>query len=197
VTPSPPGDFEQCTAGEVSPSPENVPGRRVVKPETRGAGGRRPSRTTLAADVAFTHTSWNDYEIVAGNLLEGGQRDVEDRCVRYAVFTDPPLARIGASMQDAVREGADVLVGTMPTWRRFPPSIPRSANSSRHCYNSSNRFRAPRSLHAGIENGVPMMRRLRNAGKKPYRRPAVAQDHGARKSRCANYGHLLALGVLT
>jgi pyruvate/2-oxoglutarate dehydrogenase complex dihydrolipoamide dehydrogenase (E3) component len=66
---------------------------------------------------AFTHTSWNDYEIVAGNLLDGGQRDVEERFVRYAVFTDPPLARIGASMQDAVREGADVLVGTMPMTR--------------------------------------------------------------------------------
>jgi pyruvate/2-oxoglutarate dehydrogenase complex dihydrolipoamide dehydrogenase (E3) component len=44
---------------------------------------------------AFTHTSYNDYEIVADNLLDGGQRRVSDRIQAYALFTDPPLGRCG------------------------------------------------------------------------------------------------------
>ncbi|MBK0392609.1 mercuric reductase [Ramlibacter algicola] len=66
---------------------------------------------------AFTHTSWNDYEIVAGAVLDGEQRSVEGRAARYAVFTDPPLARIGASTQEASRTGKGVLTGVMPMTR--------------------------------------------------------------------------------
>jgi pyruvate/2-oxoglutarate dehydrogenase complex dihydrolipoamide dehydrogenase (E3) component len=66
---------------------------------------------------AFTHTSWNDYEIVAGALLEGEERSVEGRAARYAVFTDPPLARVGASVQDIALSGKGALVGTMPMTR--------------------------------------------------------------------------------
>jgi pyruvate/2-oxoglutarate dehydrogenase complex dihydrolipoamide dehydrogenase (E3) component len=66
---------------------------------------------------AFTHTSWNDYEIVASAVLEGEERSVEGRAARYAVFTDPPLARIGASMQEASSSGKRVLVGMMPMTR--------------------------------------------------------------------------------
>lgn len=66
---------------------------------------------------AFTHTSWNDYEIVASTLLDMRERSVEGRAVRYAVFTDPPLARVGMSLQDASRSGREVLVGTMPMTR--------------------------------------------------------------------------------
>lgn len=66
---------------------------------------------------AFTHTSWNDYEIVAGNLLDGQERSVESRAARYAVFTDPPLARVGASMQELSSRGKDVLAGKMPMTR--------------------------------------------------------------------------------
>lgn len=46
---------------------------------------------------AFTHTSWNDYEIVVANLFEGGARRVSERIPCYALFVDPPLARIGMS----------------------------------------------------------------------------------------------------
>ena len=46
---------------------------------------------------AFTHTSYNDYEIVADNLLNGGSRKVSDRILAYAVYIDPPLARVGMS----------------------------------------------------------------------------------------------------
>ena len=44
---------------------------------------------------AFTHTAYNDYEIVAANLLDGGDRKVTDRLPAYALFTDPPLGRAG------------------------------------------------------------------------------------------------------
>ena len=44
---------------------------------------------------AFTHTSWNDFEIVAGNILDNDQRRVSDRITAYALYTDPPLGRAG------------------------------------------------------------------------------------------------------
>ena len=66
---------------------------------------------------AFTHTSWNDYEIVASILLDQRERSVEGRAVRYAVFTDPPLARVGMSLQDALHDGREVLAGSIPMAR--------------------------------------------------------------------------------
>ena len=50
---------------------------------------------------AFTHTSYNDYEIVADNLLNDAGRKVTDRIVTYALFTDPPLGRIGLTEAQA------------------------------------------------------------------------------------------------
>ena len=44
---------------------------------------------------AFTHTSYNDFEIVAGNLLDGEHRRVSDRLPAYALYIDPPLGRAG------------------------------------------------------------------------------------------------------
>jgi pyruvate/2-oxoglutarate dehydrogenase complex dihydrolipoamide dehydrogenase (E3) component len=44
---------------------------------------------------AFTHTSYNDYEIVAANLLDNERRRVSDRIPTYALYTDPPLGRTG------------------------------------------------------------------------------------------------------
>lgn len=60
---------------------------------------------------AFTHTAYNDYEIVAANLLEGGARRLSERFPVYALFTDPPLARAGMSERDARASGRPVLVG--------------------------------------------------------------------------------------
>ena len=51
---------------------------------------------------AFTHTSWNDYEIVANNLFDGMTRKVSDRIPTYALFVDPPLGRVGMT-HDQVR----------------------------------------------------------------------------------------------
>ncbi|MBO9647491.1 MAG: FAD-containing oxidoreductase [Variovorax sp.] len=63
---------------------------------------------------AFTHTSWNDHEVVAANLLDGEPRSIDERVARYALYVDPPLARIGDSEQQAHERGGRVLVGRMP-----------------------------------------------------------------------------------
>ena len=66
---------------------------------------------------AFTHTSYNDHEIVAGNLLGGENRRVGDRIPAYALYTDPPLARVGLSEQDVRKSGRRALIGVMPMKR--------------------------------------------------------------------------------
>ncbi|HZX87911.1 MAG TPA: FAD-containing oxidoreductase [Reyranella sp.] len=60
---------------------------------------------------AFTHTAWNDYEIVAANLLDGGQRRVSDRIAAYALYTDPPLGRAGMTEAEVRKSGRRTLVG--------------------------------------------------------------------------------------
>lgn len=66
---------------------------------------------------AFTHTSYNDYEIVAANLLDGDPRRVSDRIVAYALYIDPPLGRAGLTEKEARRSGRPVLVATRPMTR--------------------------------------------------------------------------------
>ena len=66
---------------------------------------------------AFTHTSYNDYEIVAANLLEGAQRRVSDRIPIYALFTDPPLGRVGMSEAEVRKSARKALVAKMPMSR--------------------------------------------------------------------------------
>ena len=66
---------------------------------------------------AFTHTSYNDYQIVAANLLDGGQRRVSDRITAYALFIDPPLGRVGMSEAEVRARGKPALVGVMPMTR--------------------------------------------------------------------------------
>ncbi len=63
---------------------------------------------------AFTHISYDDYRVVAANLLEGGQRTTSDRPVPYTVFTDPELGRIGLSEGEAREKGYKVRVARMP-----------------------------------------------------------------------------------
>ena len=60
---------------------------------------------------AFTHTSYNDYEIVAANLLDGGQRRVTDRIPAYALFIDPPLGRAGMTEREGRASGRKALAG--------------------------------------------------------------------------------------
>ena len=66
---------------------------------------------------AFTHTSYNDFEIVAANLLDSDPRRVSDRMSAYALFTDPPLARIGVSIKEARQRGGQILIGERPMSR--------------------------------------------------------------------------------
>jgi pyruvate/2-oxoglutarate dehydrogenase complex dihydrolipoamide dehydrogenase (E3) component len=66
---------------------------------------------------AFTHTSWNDYEIVASNLLDNGSRRVSDRITAYALYIDPPLGRAGMSRAEVRKTGRPALVATMPMER--------------------------------------------------------------------------------
>jgi len=66
---------------------------------------------------AFTHTSYNDYEIVVANLFDNEPRRVSDRVLCYALFIDPPLGRIGMTEQQARDSGKDVLIGKMPMSR--------------------------------------------------------------------------------
>jgi len=94
------------------------------------AGGYITVDDTLATNVpgiwalgdcngrgAFTHTSYNDYEIVAANLLGGAKRRVSERIPAYALYIDPPLGRVGMTEADARATGRPLLVGSRPMTR--------------------------------------------------------------------------------
>jgi len=66
---------------------------------------------------AFTHTSWNDFEIVAANLLDNDQRRVNDRINAYALYTDPPLGRVGMTEAEVRKAGKPALIATLPMER--------------------------------------------------------------------------------
>ena len=66
---------------------------------------------------AFTHTSYNDYEIVAANLFDDDRRRISDRIACYALFIDPPLGRVGMNEAAARKSGKRVLVGKLPMTR--------------------------------------------------------------------------------
>ncbi len=66
---------------------------------------------------AFTHTSYNDFEIVAANLFDNDPRKVSDRILCYGLYTDPALARIGMSEEEARKSGRKVLIGQRPMSR--------------------------------------------------------------------------------
>jgi pyruvate/2-oxoglutarate dehydrogenase complex dihydrolipoamide dehydrogenase (E3) component len=67
---------------------------------------------------AFTHTAYNDYEIVAANLFEGNlRRRLSDRIPCYALFVDPPLGRVGLTERDALAQGHAIRIGSRPMTR--------------------------------------------------------------------------------
>jgi pyruvate/2-oxoglutarate dehydrogenase complex dihydrolipoamide dehydrogenase (E3) component len=64
---------------------------------------------------AFTHTAYNDYEIVAANLFDGNpRRRLSDRIPCYALFVDPPLGRVGLTERAALAQGHAIRVGSRP-----------------------------------------------------------------------------------
>lgn len=66
---------------------------------------------------AFTHTSYNDFEIVAANLLDDDPRRVSDRITTYALYIDPPLGRAGMTVDEVRKSGRKALVGKRPMTR--------------------------------------------------------------------------------
>jgi pyruvate/2-oxoglutarate dehydrogenase complex dihydrolipoamide dehydrogenase (E3) component len=66
---------------------------------------------------AFTHTSYNDFEIVAANLLDDDKRRVSDRFTCYGLFVDPPLGRVGLTEREVRASGRPALIGTRPMSR--------------------------------------------------------------------------------
>jgi pyruvate/2-oxoglutarate dehydrogenase complex dihydrolipoamide dehydrogenase (E3) component len=67
---------------------------------------------------AFTHTAYNDYEIVAANLFQGNpRRRLSDRIPCYALFVDPPLGRVGLTERDALARGSAIRIGSRPMTR--------------------------------------------------------------------------------
>lgn len=66
---------------------------------------------------AFTHTSYNDFEIVAGNLLDNDTRRVSDRILTYGLFIDPPLGRVGMTEAEVRASGRRALIGKRPMTR--------------------------------------------------------------------------------
>jgi pyruvate/2-oxoglutarate dehydrogenase complex dihydrolipoamide dehydrogenase (E3) component len=66
---------------------------------------------------AFTHSAYNDFEIVAANLLDGEQRGLAMRVPAYALYTDPPLGRAGMTEEEARAAGHDLLLSVRPMSR--------------------------------------------------------------------------------
>ena len=66
---------------------------------------------------AFTHTSWNDHEIVVANLFDADPRRISDRIPCYGLFIDPALGRIGMTEREVRASGRQALMGTMPMQR--------------------------------------------------------------------------------
>jgi len=63
---------------------------------------------------AFTHTSYNDFEIVAANLLDNDPRRLSDRILTYALYVDPPLGRAGQTEAEVRKSGRKALIGKRP-----------------------------------------------------------------------------------
>ena len=63
---------------------------------------------------AFTHTSYNDFEIAAANILDQDTRRVSDRILAYALYVDPPLGRVGLTEKEVRQSGKTALIATRP-----------------------------------------------------------------------------------
>jgi pyruvate/2-oxoglutarate dehydrogenase complex dihydrolipoamide dehydrogenase (E3) component len=63
---------------------------------------------------AFTHISYNDYQILYGNIIDGKNLTIENRYVPYALFTDPQLGRVGMTEKDARATGRKLKIGSVP-----------------------------------------------------------------------------------
>jgi len=89
----------------------------TVDDELRTTAGHIWAMGDCNGQGAFTHTSYNDFEIVAANLLDGEPRRVSDRIPTYALYIDPPLGRAGLTEAQVRKTGRKALVGKRPMTR--------------------------------------------------------------------------------
>jgi len=118
---------------------------------------------------AFTHISYDDYRIIAANLLEGGNRSITDRPCPYTVFTDPELGRIGITETEARRAGRKICVAKMPA-----ASIARAYESGEKrglmkvIVDAESRQILGAAVLAGEGGEIAAMLQLAMEGKLPY-----------------------------
>ncbi len=89
-------------------------GQIIVDAELRTSADSIWALGEVNGQGAFTHTAYNDFEIVAANLFDGDKRRVSDRIVCYGLFIDPPLGRVGLTEQQVRESGRRALVGIRP-----------------------------------------------------------------------------------
>jgi pyruvate/2-oxoglutarate dehydrogenase complex dihydrolipoamide dehydrogenase (E3) component len=135
-------DGQVVVTASCEPGPEDIIGSHVLlavgrKPNTDdlgldSAGVETDARSNIVVDDAlstnvpgiwalgdvngrgaFTHTSYNDYEILAANMFDNDARRVSDRIMTYGLFIDPPLGRIGMTETQVRESGRKALVGKM------------------------------------------------------------------------------------
>jgi len=85
---------------------------RLTNSAARTCPASGHSATATAAGV--THTSYNDFEIVVANLLDNDPRKLSDRIPCYALYTDPPLGRVGMTETEVKKTGRRALLGLRP-----------------------------------------------------------------------------------
>ena len=135
-------DGQVAVTADCEPGAEEIVGSHVLlavgrKPNTDdlgldAAGVERDGRGYIAVDEelrtnvssiwaigdangrgAFTHTSYNDYEILAANMFDNDPRRLSDRITNYGLFIDPPLGRVGMTEAQVRESGRKALVGKM------------------------------------------------------------------------------------
>ena len=99
---------------------------------------------------AFTHTSYNDYEIVAGNLLDGDRRRVSDRITAYALYIDPPLGRAGMTETEVRKSGRKALIAKRPM-ARVRRAVEKGGTGIYESFGRRRDERDPRCVVLGIE----------------------------------------------
>ena len=105
---------------------------------------------------AFTHTAYNDYEIVADNLLSTAGRKYTDRIPAYALYTDPPLGRVGLSEKEIKEKGIKALVGKRPM-SRFARAVEKGETNGFlkiHVEQGSQRILGAALLGTGADESV-------------------------------------------
>jgi len=130
---------------------------------------------------AFTHTAYNDFQIVAANLLNQDPRRVSERIAAYALYTDPPLGRVGMTLAEARNSGRRVLAGERPMTR-----VARAVKKGRDArlYAHSRRWRQQRDPRRLIARS--RMRRGCSCDPRSDVRQSPVHGHAARDAHSSD-----------